>query len=330
MKKVIKWLKRIFLVLLSLLVLTLFVGFIYEQVSRSNVEHDFKPKGKLVDVGGHKLHIISKGTGSPTVVLESGLDAAGSLSWSAIHDSIAQFTRVVAYDRAGVLWSERGETLKTGKEIGKELYTLLKKSNEQGPYVLVGHSFAGITLRPFLDAHRKEVLGLIFVDASHPEQFERFPEEANESMQPPNWLIKMASNVGVVRLMGSDQQLPGTKASDSCNVLMKARLPVSMQGLADEMTQMEMLAKESQSAGKLDSLPLIVITANHPDRYKVFANKELRKQNKKIWLELQRDHLKLSTNSEQVFANGSNHYIQLEQPELVIAAIKKLVNEVRK
>lgn len=330
MKKLKKWGKRILLGLFGLLILALITGFIYEQISRSQVAKKFHPAGELVEVGDHQLHIVSKGSGSPTVVFESGLDAAGSLAWSAIHDSIAQFTQAVAYDRAGVLWSERGKGPKTGAQIGEELYTLLKKSGHEGPYILVGHSLAGIILRPFLDAHREELAGLVLVDASHPQQIDRFPEAANKMMKtPPTWLIKLASRVGIIRLFMGGAQLPGTQPSDSCNIITSARMPLSMQGVMDEMSQLEVLAKEGQQAGKLDSLPLIVLTAVNPDRYKQFPDTLLGKQINEIWGELQRDHLTLSTNSEQVLADKSFHYIQLEQPELVIAAIRKLVEKAR-
>lgn len=331
MKKAKKWAKRILLGSLALLVLTLIVGFVYEQIARSNVNRKFQPAGELVDVGGHQLHIVSKGTGSPTVVFESGLDGAGSLSWTAIHDSVAQFTQAVAYDRAGVLWSERGSGPKTGEQIGKELYALLKNSGHEGPYILVGHSLAGIIMRPFLDAHREEVEGLVLVDASHPEQLDRFPEEANELMKaPPASLIKLGSNFGIIRLFMGKAQLPATEATDSCNLIMSARMPNSMSGVMSEMSKLNELAQESQQSGSLDSLPLVVLTATHPNRYRQFPDTTLGKQINEIWGELQQDHLNLSSNSEQVLANQSFHYIQLEQPELVIAAIRKLVNEARK
>jgi hypothetical protein len=85
MKKLKKWGKRIFLGLLVLLFLAVLTGLIYEQISRSNFNKKFKPAGQLVDVGGHQLHFVSKGTGSPTVVFEAGLDAAGGLAWRAVH-----------------------------------------------------------------------------------------------------------------------------------------------------------------------------------------------------------------------------------------------------
>lgn len=328
MKKLKKWGKRILLGLLSLFFIAVLAGTIYEQVSRSNFNKKFKPTGQLVDVGGHQLHFVSKGTGSPTVVFEAGLDAAGSLAWRAVYDSVAQFTTVIAYDRAGVLWSERGKGPKTGAQIANELHALLQNSGHEGPYILVGHSLAGITLRPFLDKYREEVAGLVLVDASHPEQLDRFPEEARKMMQqPPSWLLKTISEIGLVRLMTRKQPLPGSEIPDGADRVIKGRMPLSMRGVADEIGHLPELAKESQQSGKLDSLPLIVLTANRHDRYKEFPDTTIGKEVTKIWMELQKDHLNLSTRSEHILANESSHYVQFDQPGLVIGAIRKLINE---
>ncbi len=325
MKRIKKWAKRMLIGLLILLLLALITGFVYERVARAVTAKKFQPEGELIDVGGHKLHIVSKGTGTPTVVFESGLDIAGSLAWHAVHDSIAQFTQAVAYDRAGILWSERGKQPKTGAVIADDLYKLLKKSGHSGPYILVGHSLAGIILRPFLDKYRNEIVGLVLVDASHPYQLERFSPEANKTMKlPPSWLIKLGSEIGIIRFAGAGP-LFNTEPSDSNNLIFQARAPMSMYGVADEIKHLEDLAKESQEFGKLDSLPLIVLTGNHPERYKQFSDSILGLQINGVWQDLQKDHLKLSTKSEQVMADKSIHYIQFEQPDLVIKAVRTLV-----
>jgi pimeloyl-ACP methyl ester carboxylesterase len=328
MKKLKKWGKRILLALLGLLITAVLTGVVYEQISRSNFNKKFTPPGQMVDVGGHQLHFISKGTGSPTVVFEAGLDAAGSLAWRAVQDSVAQFTKTIAYDRAGVLWSQRGKGPKTGSQIAEELHALLQNAGHEGPYILVGHSLAGITLRPFLDKYRAEVAGLVLVDASHPEQLDRFPEQAKKMMQqPPSWLLKVIAEIGLVRLVTQNQQLPGSNIQDGAEQVINGRMPLSMKGVADEIGNLPALAKESQQAGKLDSLPLIVLTANTPDRYKEFPDTTIGKEVAKIWMELQKDHLNLSTQSEHILANESGHYVQFDQPELVIEAIKSLVEK---
>ena len=133
--------------------------------------------GSLVEVDGHEMHLNCEGTGSPIVLLESGQDVRGSLSWHPIKAQVAAVTRVCAYDRAGILWSAPGPNPRTSPSIAQELETLLGAAGETGPYVLVGHSIGGIHMRRFADLDRDAVVGLVFVDSSHPDQLERLPAE---------------------------------------------------------------------------------------------------------------------------------------------------------
>ena len=148
--KILKWIKKIVFGLICLIVLAIVVGLIYEQTLRSNAEKKYKYTGEFVDVGGHKLHYLKKGTGGPTVVFESGLDMAGHLPWFKVQNSVAEFTSTISYDRAGILWSERGEKPKSIKAMGEDLKMLLEKSGAEKPYILVGHSLAGLTLKQFI------------------------------------------------------------------------------------------------------------------------------------------------------------------------------------
>src|ERR1039457_1199458 len=99
-----KWIIYSSLVIFTLIVLAIIVGVGYEMMARNRAARDFPPLGKLVDIGGRPIQLDCRGSGSPTVVFESGLDMMGSLSWSAVHDEIAKTTRACAYSRAGIMW----------------------------------------------------------------------------------------------------------------------------------------------------------------------------------------------------------------------------------
>ena len=129
--------------------------------------------GMLVSVGDHRLHIHCSGRGTPTVILDAGL-GGNSLHWVYVQPRVASFTRVCSYDRAGYGWSEPGPAGRTGIRNAEELYTLLRAANVAGPYVLVGHSFAGYVARLFANRHAEETVGLVLVDAAHEAQFDRF------------------------------------------------------------------------------------------------------------------------------------------------------------
>src|SRR5438309_7231113 len=123
------------------------------------------PKLESVDAGGHKLNLLTAGRGAPTVILEAGF-GAGIASWTTVHSKVAKFTRVVAYDRAGLGQSEPGPKPRTAKQFAIELHTALKNAGINPPYVLVGHSMGGITIRVFADMYLGEVAGLVLVDPS--------------------------------------------------------------------------------------------------------------------------------------------------------------------
>ena len=107
--------------------------------------------GRLVDVGGHKLHINCTGTGSPTVVLEPGLgEPSTAMAW--IAPDVAATTRVCVYDRAGRGWSESAGAPQDGVQVATDLHTLLDRAGEHGPYVLAGHSAGGLYVLNFAAA----------------------------------------------------------------------------------------------------------------------------------------------------------------------------------
>ena len=151
-------------------------GAIYEKISEAR-DRRFNPMpGRLFDVGGYKMHIDCVGEGSPTVILESGLGDT-YVSWRKVQPQIAQFSRVCSYDRAGLGYSESTSRPRTSKVMAQELHSLLQAAAVAPPYVLVGHSMGGFTVRLYASLYRNEVAGMVLVDASHPDQENRFPPE---------------------------------------------------------------------------------------------------------------------------------------------------------
>jgi len=163
------WLKRILVILLLLLITLLTIGFVFEQFSRSNAEN-LAPHGEFADVGGHKLHYYIKGIDGPTVVFESAFDPAGHLQWYLLQQNISTFATTISYDRAGLLWSERGENPKTGNAMAEELHALLEKADVSKPYILVGHSLGGLILRSFISKYPQDVRGVILIDSACPNE----------------------------------------------------------------------------------------------------------------------------------------------------------------
>src|SRR5438874_12579387 len=110
----------------------------YEKFCISRAWREFPPPGKLVEVTGRRMQLDCRGIGAPVVVFEAGLDINGALSWSPIHDTVAQTTRACAYSRAGIMWSDPREGASDGVTIARDLHALLVNAGEKSPFVLVG------------------------------------------------------------------------------------------------------------------------------------------------------------------------------------------------
>jgi pimeloyl-ACP methyl ester carboxylesterase len=127
-----------------------------------------KPPGRLISVGGRKLHLVCKGKGSPTVILESGAGEF-SLDWALAQPSIAKVTRVCAYDRAGYAWSDMSPGFEQFSAVAEDMQDLLRQAGIGPPYVLAGHAFGALYARDYQRRFPQQVAGLVLVDPT-PEE----------------------------------------------------------------------------------------------------------------------------------------------------------------
>src|SRR5215210_7470543 len=206
--------RRIWRPLLGLVVVLLALavaGAIYQAIATERAERAYPPPGEMVDVGGYSLHINCVGQGSPTVVLDAGLGDF-SAQWVWVQREVSGTTRVCAYDRAGMGWSEMGPEPRDAKQITSELHTLLKGAGIEGPYVLVGHSFGGMYMQTYAARYPEEVAGVALVDSStDPDQFGQRPEaqDSNEPQKQTSAVvsklerfgISLPARLGIVRLL---------------------------------------------------------------------------------------------------------------------------------
>ena len=190
---------------LLIVVFSLMSGALYQFVSTIIDDAKYPPPGRLVDIGGYKLHMHVSGKSSgPTVVLEAG-GGCNSLHFSLVQREIEKFARVVSYDRAGFGWSDPSPKLRTSKNMVEELHQLLQTAKIPGPYVLVGHSFGGMNVQLYTSQYPEEVLGIVLVDAVHVDQPYTLPHSEKLlkwSLQHPvsRTLIQIGGGLGVFRL----------------------------------------------------------------------------------------------------------------------------------
>ncbi|HEY6621215.1 MAG TPA: alpha/beta hydrolase [Steroidobacteraceae bacterium] len=287
----------------------------------------------MVDIGGRRIHIDCRGTGTPTVVFESGLDTNGSLSWSAIHDSVAQFTRACAYDRAGIMWSDPTTGPRDANAVASDLHQTLIAAQERGPYVMVGHSMGGPYIMTFTQLFGANVLGLVFVDASHPNQTKRMQETGVKDTEVPlNMRLKAAlAWTSVPRLLLRTQDDPNDP-----KLIRKIGVHFQPTSLAPLLKENAAVADTLREAGAFRSLGdrrLAVLTALAPlspaTLDALHITQEQGRRVSAIWLDLQNDEATWSRQSTHQVFNDSTHYIQFDRPDAVIAAIHKVVNRTR-
>ncbi|UCD48804.1 MAG: alpha/beta hydrolase [Phycisphaerales bacterium] len=313
--------------------LTVLAGMAYQALATARDARQYPLPGKLVDVGGHRLHIKCMGEGTPTVVLDAGVCDC-SLNWCLVQPEAAKFTHVCSYDRAGMGWSEAGPMPRTSKRIVAELHTLLKNAEIPGPYVLVGHSFGGYNVRLFAHEYPDEVAGLILVDTAHEDQWPKLPESVKELYAGWTEYLKTERHrgrLGIVRLVGRvgiNPKLPTEwQATDQ---ILKLRTAYH-DTLYSEWSEIDKAsAAQVRAAASLPQVPMMVLTAEkHGDEPPPGVTAEDFARWNALLHEMQADLAHRCSDSIQVKVVNSAHVIPLDQPATVVEAIQQVVEAVR-
>lgn len=296
----------------GLLVLAIALGLIYENINRSRERSMFQPPGKLIDVGGYKLHLYCSGQGGPTVVLDFGLDGS-YLDWYFVQPEVASFTRVCSYDRAGYGWSDASPRPRVPSAMAEELHTLLQQAQEKPPYIVVGHSFGSFNALMFAHKYRDEVAGVVLVDGMHPDQAVSF------SLRQKLWLrmMQFTAPLGLPRWRkwcgGNVSELTAIRKALNCRSRVYRTNYAQLAVLPETATQVCALPS-------LGDLPLIVISRD-PNRSAPGSRPSAEDQ----WQSRQARLAQLSSKSRQIIAEGSGHEIPTKRPDVIANAIRKMI-----
>jgi pimeloyl-ACP methyl ester carboxylesterase len=330
-----KWTKRIALGFVGLLVATIGAGSAYEAIGRALAFRNYPPEGKLVDIGNRRIQLDCRGAGSPTVVFESGLDHFGSLAWSAVHDDVAHTTRACAYSRAGILWSDPAPGGQDGKTVVADLHAALERAGERPPFVLVAHSLGGPYALIYARDYSTEVAGLVFVDASHPEQTERLNAvvPSNVSAELPVLKVMNAlSWTGVIHLF-FEFYPPLPHEPEAVARAAAAYESRSFGGALKELESMDATLAEARTARSLGDRPLFVLTATAPLTEQQLKSLKITPEQghrvQELWKAMQDEEASWSSRSRHELVPDSQHYIQFDRPDLVVAATRWVVETVR-
>lgn len=311
-KKLTRALRNLALFALVLLV----TGALYQGLAGLYDHFAYPPPGQMVDVDGTRLHLYCLGEGSPTVILETGL-GDNVLGWTLVHARLAESTRVCAYDRPGLGWSESRNRIIPSREVAQTLHNLLQNAGIPGPYILVGHSMGGLHVRSFARLYPEEVDGLVLVDSSHENQLDAtHADETIENILLPLKACQAVAPLGMIRLVRSIAPQPEKTLFPP----QQARARLALQNhtdlchiIANEYRAVRTDTAQPAPPAPLGDLPLVVITAG--------IGTDAR------WNGLQDQLAGLSTNSTHLIAEQSPHYIQFYQPELILDAVAWILNQ---
>jgi pimeloyl-ACP methyl ester carboxylesterase len=308
------------------------------RLARRRLQRRYPPTGRLVDIGGIRLHVDERGTehSGPTVVLESGSMAPG-LVWHPIQQRIAAFARVVSYDRAGLGWSDPSPRPRTAPVMADELASLLEAAAVPGPYLLVGHSVGGTIVRVFARTHPDRVAGVVLLDGSHEDQMVRAPEALGAFMRAMSRrmplmfaLLGALVHLGIVALRPGFVPSPSPGLPDDIEAAIRARTasaPTVVAAMGAELRDLDRSndALRALAIRSLGALPLVVVSHGCPEGVPPQFGPDVAAAYEALWQELQLEQAALSPVGRRIVAEGAGHDIPTEAPDLVVDAVRGLL-----
>jgi pimeloyl-ACP methyl ester carboxylesterase len=324
--------------ILVVVVTLLAAGAVYQRLGLRRAHRQHAPPGVLIDVGGHRLHATCTGHGSPLVLLESGV-AASSLSWAVVQPAVATFTRVCAYDRAGLAWSDAPSCPRTFARIVDELGSVLAHVAPRERYVLVGHSFGSFVVRAYAARHPDRVAGIVLVDPA--VEWLTMTPERRRLLWGGRQLSRVGAlltHLGVVRaclalLTGGAPAAPrrfvkvfGPTAAGTLERLVGEvrKLPPGVHpivqalwcqpkcfhAIVDHLAALERDGESMSTTNPPREIPVVVISSGSQPRE---------------WLAAHRALADASTHGRHLIAARSAHWVQFDEPDLVVDVIRDLV-----
>jgi pimeloyl-ACP methyl ester carboxylesterase len=318
------------------------LGVLYQQIGTRRQRRRFAPPGSFIDVGGHRLHVNCAGSGSPIVLLESGIGAS-SLSWAIVQPAVAAFTRVCAYDRAGLAWSDPPSCPRTFERIVDELVTVLASIAPREPHILVGHSFGSFVVSAYATRRRAAVAGLVLVDPAT-EWLTPTPQRTRllRGARQLSRVGALLAHLGVVRaslalLTGGAPGAPrrfvrifGPTAARTLERLVGEvrKLPAEIhpvvqalwcdpkcfRAMGDHLLALERDRESIAAVAPPRDVPLVVISSGDQPAEQLAAHRDLADR---------------SRAGRHVIARHSAHWIQFDEPDLVVDAVRALVESAR-
>ncbi len=291
----------------------------YEYIATKYDDLRYPPPGQFIKMHGKKIHYFRTGTKGPIIILDAGLGADHQWWWL-VQDEVAKFAQVISFDRPGYGWSAAAKTPRTSENIVSELHDLLQAARLTAPYILVGHSFGGANMRLYANTYREEVAGLILVDACHEDQnFEEDLSNKNILARCKNYLLNstLSHYVGISRWFMAESLEPFFSSLMpqllQNTIIAKASSIKSLKTRDNEMMHLKKsFSQLKRSKNSLEDKPVIVISAEETN-------------NDPQWQQYQKQLVSLSKKGKQIIAKSSSHMVNVDKPEVIIEAIKEVI-----
>ena len=331
------------LITAGLILLVVASGWLYQRLGTARDRRRFPLPGRMVHIGNSRLHLLESGNGTPPVILEAGI-AASCLNWTSIQAELARSMRVFSYDRAGLGWSDPARSPRTVSNAVEELHALLTAAQVPAPFVLTGHSFGGLLVRCYAARYPGQVAGLVLLDPLAASEWLRPSKAQWKTLRRGAMLSRrgaLLARFGVVRfglaaLSSGLELIPklvARLASSGSGESAISRLvrevqkmppetwpivkahwcqPKSFLGMANYLESLPASASQASECAKLPAhIPVTIISASNSTAAQL----------------ADRDAIACrSLNSKHVIATKSGHWIHFDQPELVIQAIREMMN----
>lgn len=323
----------------ALVLAILATGALYQLVGQRRADRAFAPPGSMVSVDRQRLHVTSAGSGTPAVLFEAGV-AASSLSWARVIPGIAAFTRACAYDRAGLGWSDPARSPRTVAGMLAELRGVIAHATKTtgAPCVLVGHSFGAFLVCAYASAHPADVAGLVLLDP--PSEWHQVTRRQARMLWGGIQLSRVGgilARIGVVRaslalltdgapgvprrfvrIFGSTtahtlERLVGEvrKLPPEVHPIVQAHWsqPKCFRAMAAHLGSLQDMAAVVAGVTSLPDVPLVVVSSGGQSPETIARHRAL---------------ARLSPSGRHVIAERAGHWIQLDDPEFVVATVRDL------
>ena len=313
-------------------------GFLYQVIGSHRDRRRFAAPGRWIEIGcGHRLYMLEKGSGGPTVLFEAGI-AATNLNWFHVQETVARFTHTVSYDRGGLGWSGPSRTARTPSNCASELHDLLERAGIKPPYILVGHSFGGLVMRRYALSYPEDVAGVVLVDPMRCEEWPPLNPGKQSQLDRGKRLSRYAipiARFGLARLAVTSllcrsgkvaHRLSSVAGDGARHVIGRVQdevrkmpeeirpivaahwsRPAFYAGMRSHVLAVPDTVREMQHAEPIHGIPVLVLT---PGKSTPLSGECLHR---------------IGDNVQQVIAPASAHWIHLDQPDLVIDSIREMV-----